>query len=507
MSIGLGWALWPVFIMGILIPVLPKRQESLAAPLALFAGLINLFVVVFIVSSAGVLPQMEHSPLTIVKEWIPSFHIFYRLGIDGISGSVLLLSAILFPIAVASSWKTSMHRRAFFSLLLMLQGCINGVFLSLDLFLFFIFWEFMLVPMYFLIAIWGGENKEYAAIKFFIYTFAASIFLLIAIIAMFFQTGMSEDSFNLLSLQGGIFRGQSFIFFGYQVPFETLLFFLFFFAFAVKLPIVPFHTWLPHAHVQAPTAVSVILAGVLLKMGGYGFLRISYAIIPDTFKDFSHFLAILGIINILYGGYCAMAQNDLKKLVAYSSVAHMGFVLIGIASLNIQGISGAVLEMFNHGTSSAMLFLLVGILSYQSNHRWIIRPDGTRGFSGLAKLIPKFTFVFCITMFASMGLPGLSGFISESIIFMGAIQRFGAITVLMGVGLLIGAVYLIWAFARMFFGKTENSFQLYDLSPFEVLYLAPLVVMMIVLGIYPGPLIDFIQGPVNSLLFVLGHPS
>jgi NADH-quinone oxidoreductase subunit M len=279
-----------------------------------------------------------------------------------------------------------------------------------------------------------------------------------------------------------------------------------FIGFAIKVPIFPFHTWLPHAHVQAPTAISVILAGVLLKMGTYGFLRIAYPIFPQASVDYSYFVAVLGVINILYGAFCAMAQDDVKKLIAYSSVSHMGFVILGMSAMTVAGMNGAVLQMFNHGTSTAMMFLLIGILYERSHHRWIVRPDGSRGFGGLYTQMPKFTIIFIIGMFASLGLPGLSGFISEALIFLGIYSRFTTLTVISVFGLLIGAAYLLWMFKRMFFGEPIESVQGYtDANTREIGYMIPLCVAVIAFGIYPAPILDIMQASVGKLVEMLGQ--
>ena len=339
--------------------------------------------------------------------------------VDGISLPMILLTGLLFVICVLSSWTIEKSIKAYFALFLMLQLSVLGVFLSTDFFLFYVFWEVMLIPMFFLIGVWGGENREYAAIKFFLFTFAGSVLMLVGMIALYYVSGQTTDSFNILALQGGHFRNMTVTLFGFGIPFNLLFFVMMFIGFAIKVPIFPFHTWLPHAHVQAPTAVSVILAGVLLKMGTYGFLRIAFPIFPEATIYFRDIIAWLGLINVIYGALCAMAQTDVKKLIAYSSVSHMGFVMLGLAALTVQGTNGAVLQMFNHGTSTAMMFLMIGVLYERSHHRWIVRPDGTKGFGGLYTQLPIYSIIFIISMFASMGLPGLSGFISEALIFLG----------------------------------------------------------------------------------------
>ncbi len=440
--------------------------------------------------------------------WIQQFHINYSLGVDGITLLMTILNALLFFICTLSSWTVEKSLKGYFSLLLLLQSTVFGVFFALDFFLFYVYWEVMLLPMFFLIGVWGGENREYAAIKFFLYTFFGSIFMLVGIVALYYVTGKSEDSFNIIALQGGRFTEHTLDIFGMTVSFEKLFFWFMFLGFAVKVPVFPFHTWLPHAHVQAPTAVSVILAGVLLKMGTYGFLRIAFPIFPAAAVQYSEIIAWLGLISVIYGAFCAMAQDDMKKLIAYSSVSHMGFVMLGISAMTVQGMNGAVLQMFNHGTSTAMMFLLVGILYERSHHRWIVKPDGTKGYGGLYTKLPKYSVVFIIGMFASLGLPGLSGFISEALIFLGMYERFTTITVLAVVGLLIGAAYLLWMFKRMFFGEVNPDIEDYeDMNAREIFYMVPLCACVIFFGIFPAPLLNVMKGSVAQLVDLLAKFS
>ncbi|MBI2521449.1 MAG: NADH-quinone oxidoreductase subunit M [Bdellovibrio sp.] len=436
--------------------------------------------------------------------WIEQFHIYYSLGVDGISLPMVLLTGLLFFLCILSSWTIEKSVKSYFALFLMLEASVFGVFLALDFFLFYVFWEVMLIPMFFLIGIWGGENREYAAVKFFLYTFAGSVLMLVGLIALYFQSGANSESFNILALQGGKFGDEVVTLFGTDWNFGILVFIGMFIAFAIKVPIFPFHTWLPHAHVQAPTAVSVILAGVLLKMGTYGFLRIAFPILPEAAVYFRDWIAWLGLINVIYGALCAMAQSDMKKLIAYSSVSHMGFVMLGLAAMTTQGTNGAVLQMFNHGTSTSMMFLMVGVLYERSHHRWIVRPDGTKGFGGLYTKLPIYSIVFIISMFASMGLPGLSGFISEALIFLGIYKEFTTITVLALIGLLVGAAYLLWMFKRMFFGEVIPSVAGYhDMNAREILYMAPLCITVILLGVYPAPILNIMKESVGSLVQLL----
>lgn len=415
----LNWILWLPIVGMIGICFIPKeknnmiRYGALATTFATF-----LLTILLYLNFDNSVPGIQER-FSIVVPWISPFNIYYRLGVDGISLPMTLLTGLLFFLCILSSWTIERSVKAFFALLLMLESAVFGVFFALDFFLFYVYWEVMLLPMFFLIGVWGGENKEYAAVKFFLYTFFGSVLMLVGIVALYYAAGKGADAFNILALSGGRWVDLSINIFGMEMAFNKIFFWLMFIGFAIKVPIFPFHTWLPHAHVQAPTAVSVILAGVLLKMGTYGFLRIAYPIFPEASIHYADFVAILGLINILYGAFCAMAQTDIKRLIAYSSISHMGFVMMGLSAMTVQGMNGAVLQMFNHGTSTAMMFLLVGILYERSHHRWIIRPDGSKGFGGLASHLPKYTLIFIIGMFASLGLPGLSGFISEALIFLG----------------------------------------------------------------------------------------
>lgn len=498
----LNWILWLPIIGAIGVILTPKAKENAIRMVSLITTFITLILTVVLYLNFDT-TTAEMQFVTKVP-WIPHFHINYFLGIDGITMLMTFLNALLFFICILSSWTVDKSVKSYFALLLMLQSTVFGVFFSLDFFLFYVYWEVMLLPMFFLIGIWGGENREYAAIKFFLYTFFGSIFMLVGIIALYYATGKGADSFNILAHQGGKFTEMTVSVFGKTLPFEDLFFWFMFLGFAIKVPVFPFHTWLPHAHVQAPTAVSVILAGVLLKMGTYGFLRIAFPIFPQAAVEYSTIIAVLGLISVLYGAFCAMAQDDMKKLIAYSSVSHMGFVMLGLAAMTTQGMNGAVLQMFNHGTSTAMMFLLIGILYERSHHRWIVKPDGSKGYGGLATKLPKYTTVFIIGMFASLGLPGLSGFISEALIFLGVYPKFTTITVLGVVGLLIGAAYLLWMFKRMFFGEVNPETDEYtDMNAREVFYMVPLCICVIVFGIYPSPLLNVMKASVGQLVDLL----
>src|SRR5512139_309327 len=337
--------------------------------------------------------------------WIPSFNIEYFVGVDGVSITMVLLTALLSFLCIFASFGIEKGVKGYFALFLLLDGAMMGVFVALDFFLFYIFWELMLLPMYFLIGIWGGPRREYAAIKFFLYTLFGSVMMLLVMLALYFS--QEPHTFNMVKLMAA--HGT------YSYSFQVLLWVALFIGFAIKIPAFPFHTWLPDAHVEAPTAISVILAGVLLKMGTYGILRINYGILPVATAELAYyFLGALGTFNIVYGALCAMAQKDLKKLVAYSSISHMGYVMLGMASFTPQGINGAVLQMFNHGTVTAMLFLLVGVIYDRAHHREI------EGFGGLASIMPVYTGMTGLAFFAAMGIPGLSAFISEVLVLLGS---------------------------------------------------------------------------------------
>lgn len=510
----LSWILWCPFIGMIGSLLLPSTNKSTIRYWALANTLVT-FVLTLVLYAGFDVDQADIQSQYLIKmDWIGAFNIEYYLGVDGISLPMVVLNGLLFFLCILSSWTIEKQIKGYFALLLFLQSSIFGVFFALDFFLFYVYWEVMLIPMFFLIGIWGGENREYAAVKFFLYTFFGSILMLVGMVALYYASGnvpgATEKTFDLITLANTdyvqYFRSLDLSIFGTEVSFSKLFFIFLFVGFAIKVPVFPFHTWLPHAHVQAPTAVSVILAGVLLKMGSYGFLRIAYPIFPEASQYFADMIAWLGLVNIIYGAFCAMAQTDVKKLVAYSSVSHMGFVMVGLAAMTTQGLNGAVLQMFNHGTSTAMMFLLIGILYERSHHRWIVRPDGSKGFGGLYTQLPRYSIVFVIAMFASMGLPGLSGFISEALIFLGIYERFTTITILAVIGLLLGAAYLLWMFKRMFFGDVIDSNKDYtDMNAREIFYMVPLCIAVIVFGIYPSPILNVMKNSVGKLVEIMAR--
>ncbi|MCC6932634.1 MAG: NADH-quinone oxidoreductase subunit M [Deltaproteobacteria bacterium] len=428
--------------------------------------------------------------------WIKSFHIYYRLGIDGLAVSLVFLTALLSFLACFIAFPIKLQVKAFFVLYLLLVTGMMGVFMSLDFFLFYVFWEVMLLPMYFLIGIWGGERRAYAAIKFFIYTLLGSVLILVVILAYYFKMsalGLNEYAFNIPEL---IMRR----------PFDEhptvgwlqiVLFFCLFIGFAIKIPVFPFHTWLPDAHVEAPTAISVILAGVLLKMGGYGILRINYPLLPEvaSLSWVMYFMALLGVINIIYGAFCALGQTDFKRLVAYSSVSHMGYALLGIAVLSNEGVNGAVFQMFAHGISSAMMFMIVGVLYERAHHRDLNR------FGGIARQMPNYFALAVVAFFSSLGLPALIGFIGEILVFLGVYRYSAELTGIALIGLLLTASYILLTMQRVYLGDPKEAHNSYrDCTVWEYCALVPLALSSIVFGCFPGLLLDLVKN--SSAAFV-----
>jgi len=435
----------------------------------------------------------------------------YFVGVDGISAPLVVLSALILVIGVISSWKLTKKVKGYFILYLILGSSVVGCFVALDFFLFYLFFEFMLLPMFFLIGMWGGKRRQYASVKFFIYTLVGSLFILVVMIGLFLnvQEG-GANTFSLVQMMnpsafvenGLLTDANQWQLWGLSA--RAWAFWFLVIGFLIKLPAVPVHTWLPDAHVEAPTAISVILAGLLLKVGGYGLFRIAFPIFPEQALTYATPIAILGVIAIIYGGFNAMAQTDLKRLVAYSSVSHMGFVLVGLSAFTVQGVSGGLFQMVSHGLLSPALFLLVGILYDRAGDRQI------ENFSGLASHMPKYTFFVGLFFFASLGLPGLSGFVGELLVLMGAFGS-GQLALWIGVlavsGILISAAYFIWTLQRMFFGKywvRKDDWQAHmsDLSLREWALLTPLALLVIWLGIFPSSLLQPIN---NSLQFWVQH--
>jgi len=422
--------------------------------------------------------------------WIKALGVEYYLGVDGISVLIFLLTALLTAIAVLSSFNYIQEREKeyYITMLVLGTGCL-GVFASLDMFLFYVFWEVMLVPMYFLIGVWGGPRKLYAAIKFFLYTLFGSLFMLIAIICMYFLyhhiTG--EWSFNFVKWINNM-----------QIPggLQFWLFLAFFLGFAIKVPLFPFHTWLPDAHVEAPTAGSVILAAILLKMGSYGFVRFSLSLYPLASKYFIPMMAVLSIIAIIYAALCTLAQEDMKKLVAYSSVSHMGLVMLAMFALNPIGIEGSILQMINHGLSTGALFLVVGML-YERRHTRLIRD-----FGGLSKVVPVYAAFFMITVLSSIGLPGLNGFIGEFTCLVGIFRHYWVYAAFAVLGVVLGAAYMLWLYQRTMFGRIthEKNLHITDMNLREWIYMTPIVLCYIWIGIYPKPFFNVMKVSVDHLV-------
>jgi NADH-quinone oxidoreductase subunit M len=592
-----------------------KTVAAAAAAVPLILG-IYLF---FAFKDTGVIQYYESAL------WIDGLNVYYKLGMDGISAPMVVLSGLVGFIAVVASWGIEKQIKGYFALILLLLTGMNGVFCALDFFLFYVFWELMLLPMYFLIGIWGGPNRVYAAIKFFLYTMAGSVLMLIVLLAGWYwadgkysdplqktqarlhvyqqhagfiadlkreeaigaatsqdhattalsaervaqlmkkhqldlsaikdvreyakkvraidaakvQAGATafdaasaakdndakaaaletltpvlaglplERTFDMLQLKARypLFLAE-FTFFGRAISFATLMFIFLYVAFAIKVPVFPFHTWLPWAHVEAPTAISVILAGILLKMGVYGFFRLAYPLFPTAAVAFAVPIALLGVFNIIYGACCAMAQDDLKKIVAYSSVSHMGYCMLGMAALTGWGMTGSVLQMFNHGTSTSMMFLLVGVIYDRAHHRDVNK------FGGLAAQLPVYTGIMIVALFASMGLPGLSGFISEILVFLGSFNSsiggepsgllnlsFQSMTIIAALGVVLTAAYLLWMMQRVFFGPLNEKYKGYlDLSAREMFTLVPLTIVVVVLGVYPQPLINLTKKSVDATM-------
>ncbi len=424
-------------------------------------------------------------------EWIPSLGISYHFGIDGVSALLILLTTLLGMIGIYCSWSAITDRvRSYYVFLLLLQVGMIGVFCALDLILFYVFWEVMLVPMYFLIGIWGGENRLYAAIKFFLYTLVGSVVMLLGILALYFRSRLLPG-FE----QTGTFDLTKWLEMGVPADLQIWVFLAFFLGFAIKVPMFPFHTWLPDAHTQAPTAGSVILAGVLLKMGTYGFVRFSLPLLPYATLQFVPLMATLSIIGIVYAALVTLVQTDMKKLVAYSSVSHLGFVMLGMFALNPVGLSGSVLQMINHGLSTGGLFLIVGMLYERRHTKEISR------FGGLAKVMPIYATLTLILFLASMGLPLLNGFVGEVMILMGAYAANPLWAYFAVSGIVLGAAYLLWLYQRVFWGEIthEENRSLQDINTREIVTLMPLVVLCFWIGVYPKPFLAFLDKPMAQL--------
>ncbi|MHB1346956.1 MAG: complex I subunit 4 family protein [Candidatus Humimicrobiaceae bacterium] len=468
----------------IIIMVLPKS----AAPKAKIVALIFTLFTVAIAAYLWLIFDKTSGNMQFVEKynWIQGINIYYNLGIDGISLPIVFLTCILSVLGVLVSWNMDNRPKAFFALLLLLQTGMLGVFVALDFILFYIFWELVLLPMFFLIGIWGSSRRHYASIKFFIYTLFGSVLMLVGILIVFFQSGM--NSFDMVGLaQNSIAPGT-----------QNWIFLLMFMGFAIKVPMFPLHTWLPDAHTEAPTAGSVLLAGILLKMGAYGFIRIAIPILPYASKSWAPAISILSIIGIVYGALACLVQKDVKRLIAFSSVSHMGFVMLGIASLNQTAITGSVLQMFNHGCITGMLFLVIGMI-YDRTHTRQISELG-----GLANKMPFFAGMLAFASFASLGLPGLSGFWGEFMILFGTFKNnavFYQIMVYIAVlGIVLGAAYLLLMLQKVIFGEYKGQVKEFKkVSTVDIITLIPLIIIIIYIGVNPSGIINVISGSVSKL--------
>ena len=479
---GIPW-LTLVLILPLLgVGIVLLAHESLSRHIGLAVSVLTLLVslplwFVFDNSQSGMQFVEKHL-------WIEFPAIHYSLGVDGISMPLVLLTTFLTPLCILVSWTSIQTRmKEFLISLLVMETATIGVFAALDFVLFYVFWETMLIPMYLLIGVWGGPNRVYAAIKFFLYTLAGSVLLLVAILVLYFEGGRT---FDILALTHA----------SYAPSLQALLFWAFFAAFAVKVPMFPFHTWLPDAHVEAPTAGSVILASVLLKMGTYGFLRFSLPMLPDASVAYTPVIMTLSVIAILYGAYMALAQTDMKKLIAYSSVSHMGFVTLGIFALNAQGIEGAVLQMINHGITTGALFMCVGII-YERTHSRQITDNG-----GLAKSMPQYATFFVIFALSSVGLPGMNSFVGEFLVLIGTFAWSKLTGTLAALGIIMAAVYMLYLVQRMIYGPASPQIlpKLSDLNIREFGMLVPLVVLIFWIGLYPKPLLDVMHASVARVI-------
>ncbi len=474
-------------IGALVVGLLPKRRPELVFPIALAMSIPALAVALYVLwnftSGDASFQFGEHIVL------VEAIGVSWTLAVDGISLFMVVLTALLFPISIAASRSITDRAKTYMVLMLILETGVLGVFLALDLFVFFAFFEIVLIPMYMLISMWGSENRAYASLKFVLFTAVGSAFLLASIVALGILAGGEVGTLANFDFRNMLQTEMS-------STAQLVLFAGFGLAFAIKVPLFPFHTWLPDAHTEAPTAGSVILAGVLLKMGTYGFLRFNLTLFPEAAVRFAVPLAVLGVIGIVYGAAVAIVQPDIKRLVAYSSVSHMGFIVLGTFALTTQGLSGSVVTMISHGLTTGALFLLIGMI-YERTHTRKIADYG-----GLAKVMPVYAGIFLFAAFASAGLPGLSGFIGEFTILIGSYLTLPVLTIIAASGVILAAIYLLWAYERVFTGPVTNSKLdgLKDLGFRELALLVPLIVLIIGLGVYPKPVFDRIEPSVGIIL-------
>ena len=546
----LSYIVFIPLIAAVLVLLTPRAYKHLYRVLTILGLGLTLILIIFAISGfdtavQGAINSESNLQLVEKTEWFSislgsmgKFSVDYFVGTDGLNIGMLLLAGIVLLIGAIASWNIKDKQKAYFGLYLLLSSSILGCFVALDFFLFYLFFEFMLLPMYFLIGIWGGPRKEYAALKFFLYTLVGSILILIVMIGLYnsvydpVKTGIEAGyeanqveqvqqlvqdgtiksnqivkSFNMIHMADadnyipGSFLHKSSLAQIFGQPARWIAFLALLIGFAIKLPAVPFHTWLPDAHVEAPTPISVVLAGILLKVGGYGLIRTAFVMFPDSAYHYSWLIGFFGMFAIIYGALNALAQKDLKKLIAYSSVSHMGFVLMGLAAMTVEGISGAIYQMYSHGLISAMLFLIAGVIYDRTHDRMI------ENYGGLASKMPKYTVFVAIAFFASLGLPGFSGFIAELMVLIGSFKSSAVpawMPIVATTGLVLAAGYYLWTMQRMFFGKfwvkDKNWVEsLTDLNPREYLMLVPLVILIFAFGLYPSLLLDLINNSVESL--------
>jgi NADH-quinone oxidoreductase subunit M len=487
--VTLGPTAFAIFLLFI-----PMRWKKVHRIVTLIAS-----IVMFAISTrlwTGFNPDIPGFQFVDKYPWIPQFGITYHVGVDGVSLLLVLLTTLLLPVVVLAAWSLNIeHIKSLHITFLLLTTGMIGTFVALDLFLFYVFWEITLIPMYFIVGVWGGPRRIYAAVKFFIFTMAGSVFMLVAILYLAWfhheQTGVWSYSYldflhtaPLLPMTGGLFAPGLLVFVSFAL------------AFAIKVPIFPLHTWLPDAHVEAPSTGSVILAGVLLKMGTYGLLRFNRALLPEVWEIFTPLLMVLAVIGIIYGALVAMVQPDVKKLVAYSSVSHLGFVVLGLAAGTQASTQGAILQMVNHGLTTGALFLLVGMLYERTYTRMIDR------YGGLAGVMPIFTGIFLIVTLGSIGLPGLNGFVGEFLILAGSWADYPVFVVFAGLGIILGAVYMLWMVQRVFWGPIHirANEAISDINLREVLVVAPLVVLVVWIGVHPNTFLEPMEASVRLLL-------